>query len=243
MNTDPNQSASQSDTSKPSEREPKPSATRSTAEVGPNDVGSKLKEAQAKLLEAEAKLMEPGAKPGTSPAPMPQRATTREAEPRPRSEAPTDANANPNATNANAEVAARRPEPVGKETSDGVKEHTPSKHVTEQLSENVAGMLCYLFGWVSGLAFLLIDRRPSVRFHAAQSVAIFATLTILLLVFSGFFLGAIFPGMAGALLVLRRLVMLVWLVVAVVLVLKAAGGERFRVKMAADYGDRAARKS
>jgi uncharacterized membrane protein len=42
---------------------------------------------------------------------------------------------------------------------------------TEGIAENMAGLLCYLFGWVSGLIFLLIDKRPLVRFHGAQSIA------------------------------------------------------------------------
>lgn len=42
---------------------------------------------------------------------------------------------------------------------------------TEGLQENVAGLLCYLVGWISGLIFLLIDKRPLVRFHGAQSIA------------------------------------------------------------------------
>jgi len=28
-----------------------------------------------------------------------------------------------------------------------------------------------LFGWISGLIFLLIDKRPFVRFHGAQAIA------------------------------------------------------------------------
>ena len=39
------------------------------------------------------------------------------------------------------------------------------------MAENVAGLLCYLFGWISGLIFLLIDKRPFVKFHGAQSIA------------------------------------------------------------------------
>lgn len=114
------------------------------------------------------------------------------------------------------------------------------KTATEQLPENVAGMLCYLFGWASGLVFLLLDRRPFVRFHAAQSVAVFATLNILLVALSGFFLGALLPGIGGALLALRHFIVLLWLIAAVILMLKAAAGERFRVRMASGYADRAA---
>ncbi|HEX4381188.1 MAG TPA: DUF4870 domain-containing protein [Candidatus Acidoferrum sp.] len=43
---------------------------------------------------------------------------------------------------------------------------------TEGIEENIAGLLCYIFGWVSGLIFLLIDKRPFVKFHAAQSIAL-----------------------------------------------------------------------
>lgn len=43
---------------------------------------------------------------------------------------------------------------------------------TAGMEENLAGLLCYLFGWISGLIFLLIDKRPFVRFHGAQSIAL-----------------------------------------------------------------------
>jgi uncharacterized membrane protein len=48
----------------------------------------------------------------------------------------------------------------------------PAATGTEGLQENIAGLLCYFFGWVSGLIFLLIDKRPFVRFHGAQSIAL-----------------------------------------------------------------------
>ena len=41
---------------------------------------------------------------------------------------------------------------------------------TSGLEENVAGLLCYVLGWVTGLIFFLIDKRPFVKFHAAQSI-------------------------------------------------------------------------
>src|SRR5262249_35113236 len=49
---------------------------------------------------------------------------------------------------------------------------TVSNSPTAGIEENVAGSLSYLFFWVSGLVFLLLDRRPFVRFHAAQSVGL-----------------------------------------------------------------------
>lgn len=43
---------------------------------------------------------------------------------------------------------------------------------TAGIEENLAGLLCYLFGWLSGLIFLLVDKRPFVRFHGAQAIAL-----------------------------------------------------------------------
>lgn len=112
--------------------------------------------------------------------------------------------------------------------------------MSSHLSENAAAALSYLFGWVSGLLFLLVDKRPFVRYHAVQSVAVFGTLSLLLLVFGDFFLGTFLPQAGGALLLLRRVVELVWPVAAVVLMLKAASGERYRVPFVARHADRAA---
>ena len=48
---------------------------------------------------------------------------------------------------------------------------TAAEYPTAGLEENIAGLLCYLVGWITGLIFLLIDKRPFVRFHGAQSIA------------------------------------------------------------------------
>ena len=47
----------------------------------------------------------------------------------------------------------------------------PADSPTAGIEENIAGLLCYLFMWISGLIFLLLDKRPFVKFHAAQSIA------------------------------------------------------------------------
>ncbi len=37
------------------------------------------------------------------------------------------------------------------------------------LEENVAGPLCYVLGWVTGLVFILLEQENKfVRFHAMQ---------------------------------------------------------------------------
>src|ERR1700688_4858254 len=63
------------------------------------------------------------------------------------------------------------------------------------MSENVAAFLCYLVGWISGLIFFLIDKRPFVRFHAAQSIVVFGGLHVLNIVVGIFFgAGLMFRG-------------------------------------------------
>jgi uncharacterized membrane protein len=117
----------------------------------------------------------------------------------------------------------------------------PRKPLSAYLpSENVAAALSYLFGWISGLFFLLVDKRPYVRYHAAQSVVVFAALSVLFLLLGGFFLGTFVPQAAGVLLLMRRLVEIVWLVAAILLILKASSGERYRVPYASRVADRAA---
>lgn len=52
---------------------------------------------------------------------------------------------------------------------------------TLNISERWERVLCYAFGWLSGLVMFVIERRNSnVRRHAAQSMLVFGTLNILL---------------------------------------------------------------
>ena len=75
------------------------------------------------------------------------------------------------------------------------------------LDERLERVLCYVFGWVTGLFFLFFERRnENVRRHAMQSVIVFGGLSLVLLalgIFGGLFghiliIGWIFSG--GALL-------------------------------------------
>jgi uncharacterized membrane protein len=48
------------------------------------------------------------------------------------------------------------------------------------ISERWERVLCYAFGWLSGLVLLIVEQRNhNVRRHAAQSVAVFGALSIL----------------------------------------------------------------
>ncbi len=111
------------------------------------------------------------------------------------------------------------------------------------LSENVAGLLCYVLGWLTGLIFFLVDKRPYVRFHAAQSIVVFGALHILRIVLAMMFgiSWMIGGGMGWTSFsfgwLLFSLIGLVALVLWIVLMVKAYQGERFKVPIAGDLAE------
>ncbi len=100
---------------------------------------------------------------------------------------------------------------------------------TEGLAENVAGLLCYAVGWITGIIFLLIDKRPWVKFQAAQSIAVFGGLSIIRigLVFIGHLVGWAVFALLG----------LVGFVLWIFLMVKAYQHENVRIPIAADIAD------
>ena len=110
-----------------------------------------------------------------------------------------------------------------------------SDHQRSGLSENLAALLSYVFGWVTGLIFLLLDKRPYVRFHAAQSIVVFLGLHILRAVLAATF------GMAWSFGGLGNwgvyFLSLVSLVLWVVLMVKAVQGVRFKLPLAGDIAE------
>jgi len=64
-----------------------------------------------------------------------------------------------------------------------VEEEKPaaSSDSTTSLKPNTAGLLCYLGWWVTGIVFLIIERKNKlVRFHAMQSLVTFGILHIII---------------------------------------------------------------
>ncbi len=52
------------------------------------------------------------------------------------------------------------------------------------LDENVAGFLCYLLGFITGIVFLVVEKKSSfVKFHAMQSTVAFLGIFVILIIF------------------------------------------------------------
>jgi uncharacterized membrane protein len=98
------------------------------------------------------------------------------------------------------------------------------------LDENIAGLLCYVLGWISGLVFFLIEKENKfVRFHALQSIIVFGVLFI-----AGFILGYIpFIGW-----VFKWLISVLALVLWIILMIKAYQGEKFKLPWAGDLAEK-----
>ena len=112
-----------------------------------------------------------------------------------------------------------------------------SQSAQSGMAENVAGLLCYLLGWLTGIIFFLIDKRPFVRFHAAQSIVVFGGLHVISIVLGIIFGGGFMMmgrwGAFGLGWALYSLINLVALILWILLMVKAYQGEKFQVPVAA----------
>jgi uncharacterized membrane protein len=113
----------------------------------------------------------------------------------------------------------------------------PTAAPTAGIDENVAGLLCYVGLWVTGIIFLLIDKRPFVKFHAAQSIVVFGGLTVIRIGLG------IMAAMTGGLLgygtfgMLSLLVGLITFVLWILLMIKAFQHELFKLPIAAPIAE------
>ena len=104
------------------------------------------------------------------------------------------------------------------------------------LTENVAGLLCYVLGWISGLVFLIIEEENKfVRFHAIQSIVTFGSITIVSLALpilgSIPFLGFV-ANMANG--IIGFLTFVLW----IVLMVKAVQGKKYKLPWAGDFAEK-----
>jgi uncharacterized membrane protein len=135
----------------------------------------------------------------------------------------------------------------------------PGGAVNTGLEENVAGALCYVLLWVTGIIFLIIDKRPSVRFNAAQAIVVFGGLQILTIIIGMITGGGMFFGGWGGYvwgpgfgmrymlflfgMLANGVIWLVEIILWIVCMLKAFQRQPFRVPIAAGIADSLAGKS
>jgi len=98
------------------------------------------------------------------------------------------------------------------------------------LEANVAGLLCYVLGWISGLVFVLLEQESKfVRYHAMQSIYVFGAINVAAIV-----LGWI-PGVN---IVLTPIIGVIGLVLWIFLMIRAYQGKQPKVLWAGDLAEK-----
>lgn len=107
------------------------------------------------------------------------------------------------------------------------------------LKRSTAGVLCYAFGWLSGIVLFLLERDAYVRFHAAQSVAVFGGLSLLSMVLPTVLPRGLWNMISSLMSLLSTLSMGLW----VFLMYKAHKGEYYKLPVVGDVVERFVRKN
>lgn len=97
------------------------------------------------------------------------------------------------------------------------------------IEENIAGALCYVLVWLTGIIFFILEKNNKfVKFHAIQSIIVFLPLFILMSILWFIpFIGWVLNGLIGL------LVFILW----IVLILKAYQGEKFKLPIVGDIAE------
>ncbi len=99
------------------------------------------------------------------------------------------------------------------------------------LEENVAGVLCYVLGWISGTIFLVIEPdNKSIRFHAIQSIIVFGIINIV------YFFFWLFPYPVDR--ILNWLIVAIAFILWVILMVKAYQGEKYKLPVVGDQAEK-----
>ncbi len=98
------------------------------------------------------------------------------------------------------------------------------------LQENIEALLCYLFTWITGIIFFLLEKKSKfVKFHAMQSIITFLGLTIISLIFGWIpIIGWAITGLIG----------LISLILWIILMIEAYRGEKYKLPLVGEIAEK-----
>ena len=110
----------------------------------------------------------------------------------------------------------------------------PQAESSAGMSANVAGLLCYVAGWITGIIFAVIEKKSKfVKFHAWQSIMTFGVLTVAHLVLMWIpFVGWILA------IIIRVMMFVLW----IILMVQAGSGKMWKLPWAGNWAERQASK-
>ncbi len=106
----------------------------------------------------------------------------------------------------------------------------PEAESSTGMSANVAGLLCYVLGWITGIIFVVLEKKSTfVKFHAWQSIMTFGVLFVVSLIVSWI------PVVSW---IIGILIFVLW----IILLIQAGSGKMWKVPWAGDWAEKQASK-
>jgi uncharacterized membrane protein len=122
----------------------------------------------------------------------------------------------------------------------------PEAESSTGMSANTAGLLCYVAMWITGIIFVVLEKKSKfVKFHAWQSIMTFGVLTvvqIILSIISAIAAFTIAPGPALFAWALTIIVLVIMVVLWIILMIQAGTGKMWKVPLAGDWAEKQASK-
>ena len=123
----------------------------------------------------------------------------------------------------------------------------PEAESSTGMSANVAGLLCYVATWITGIVFVVMEKKSTfVKFHAWQSIMTFGALTVVQIILS--IIGTIawaaspFGGLWRFANVLGVIVWVIMVGLWIALMLLAYQGKMWKVPLAGNWAEKQANK-
>jgi uncharacterized membrane protein len=111
---------------------------------------------------------------------------------------------------------------------------TPPAQTSIGLQPNIAGLLCYVAGWITGIIFLVIEKKSQfVKFHAWQSIMTFAVLNVAYLIFFRI------PVIGW---VIAWIISILSFVLWIILIIQAGTGKMWKLPLVGNWAERQASK-
>ena len=107
---------------------------------------------------------------------------------------------------------------------------TTDSKTSTGMQQNVAGLLCYLLTWLTGIIFFVIEKEnKTVRFHAMQSIWVFAPINVLMIILS-------FIPIIGW--IINIILWVLYVVLWIVLMMKAYQGKMIKIPIAGNMAEK-----
>lgn len=122
-------------------------------------------------------------------------------------------------------------------------ENKDSKSTQLGLEQNVAGLLCYVLGWLTGIIFFVLEKENKfVRFHAMQSIITFGAITVFFIVLSiiqGILLSAVwFFFLIGIFSLISVIVSILTFALWIFLIVRAGRGETYKLPIVGEIAEK-----